>query len=144
MRVLVVQEDRRSAFTMAQAIEGWGYYAETAQTGHDAVRKVSQQIFEVVLLEIFLPDMTAHDLIPRFKQCQPKMGIITMTPFSSKELEREIRIKGIIYYLIKPFDLHILKDLLDHNLKNRRRRHLGNGGQWWDTTIFGSGCKADG
>jgi response regulator of citrate/malate metabolism len=62
-----------------------------------------------VLLEVFLPDVQAGDLIPQMKRIIPQMKrirpdviIIAMTGLNSRELEQKIRRQGILYYMIKP------------------------------------------
>ncbi len=114
MNVLVVEDDIVLASTIVQIIQRWGYLVDQSTTGEETLDKLSKKIFDVVLLDIFLPDTTAHDLIPKIKNFQPGIGIVTMTGYNSEELEREIREKGIIYYLLKPFNANEVKSILDH------------------------------
>jgi len=66
------------------------------------------------LLEVFLPDVQAGDLIPQMKRIRPDVRIITMTGYNSRELEQKIRRQGILYYMIKPFEEAYLKSILDY------------------------------
>jgi len=45
----------------------------------------------VVEVDISLPNMASQDLIVKFKELKPEIGIVTMTGTSNKELEKEIR-----------------------------------------------------
>jgi two-component system NtrC family response regulator/two-component system response regulator HydG len=61
-----------------------------------------------------LPDMSAQDLIIKLKESKPDIGIVTMTDANSSGQEKEIRTLGIVYYMIKPVDEKVLKEILDH------------------------------
>jgi len=56
-----------------------------------------------MLLDIYLPDCKGHELIPKFKEARPDMGIVTITGYNTRELELEVRQQGILYYMVKPY-----------------------------------------
>jgi len=121
MNILVVEDDVSIAEVIKESIEGLDHNGETAGTGQDALRKIRQKRFDLVFLDIFLPDCKGHELIPQFKEAWPDIGIVAMTGYNTRELEWEVRQHGIIYYMIKPFETKYLKSLLDHFLKRRSR-----------------------
>ena len=51
----------------------------------------------------------------------PKIGIVTLTDPNSRELESEVRLHGIFYYMIKPVCLKTLKEILDHVSKKNTK-----------------------
>ncbi len=114
MNILIVEDDPSSANLLKKNSEIWGYQVEVAASGSSALQKVKQMTFDLVLLDIFLPDYHGVDLISQFKSIQHDMGIIAMTGHNSRELELKIREQGIFYYLIKPFDMNSLKTILVH------------------------------
>jgi len=114
MNVLVVEDDVSVAQVIAESIEGYEHSVETAFTGRDALEKVRQKNFELVLLDIYLPDCMGYELIPQIKEVWPDIGIVTMTGYNSRELELNVRQQGIIYYMLKPFSMNEMKKLLDH------------------------------
>ena len=71
-------------------------------------------MFDLVLRDIFLPDINGVELIQKLKEVWPKIRIITMTGHNSRELEMEVRKQGIIYYMIKPVNIQNLKEIVDH------------------------------
>ena len=73
-----------------------------AENGRAALEKAFAMDFDLFLLDVFLPDMTAMDLIPRLRSFRPDARIITLTGQSTRELERELRELGIAYYMAKP------------------------------------------
>ncbi|RLB22537.1 MAG: response regulator, partial [Deltaproteobacteria bacterium] len=114
MNILIAEDDVAVASVLTESIQHWGYSAENADTCKDVLDKVKQKRFDLILLDIFLPDGEGHRLIPQLKELWPKVRIITMTGYNTREMEREVREQGILYYMIKPFDPMALKELLDH------------------------------
>ena len=114
MNILIVEDDIDVSSVLTESIHHWGYSAENAYTCRDALDKVKRKRFDLILLDIFLPDGKGHRLIPQFKELWPDVGIITMTGYNTRELEMHVREQGIIYYMVKPFEITSLKELLDH------------------------------
>jgi DNA-binding NtrC family response regulator len=120
MYILIVEDDLSTAAAMMESMETWGHQVEISAIGKDALAKVTQKKFELVFLDIFLPDCKGHELIPRFKEIQRDMGIVTMTGYNSRELELEVRQQGIHYFLTKPVQRKTLKEIVDHISKKKR------------------------
>jgi DNA-binding NtrC family response regulator len=114
MDVLVADSDIPALSNIVEMIQRWGHHAEKSETAQDTLEKVEEKPFDLVLLDMSLPDMTAQDLIGKLKELRPDIGIVTMTGTSTNELEKEIRTLGIVYYMSKPVSENILKDILDH------------------------------
>ena len=114
MNILIVEDDIDVSLVLTETIQYWGYSAENADTCKHALDKVKQKRFDLILLDIFLPDGKGHRLISQFKELWPDAGIVTMTGYNTRELEMEVREQGILYYMIKPFETKSLKELLDH------------------------------
>lgn len=120
MHILLVEDDVSVAKVIKQKVENLDHRVETAYTGQDALKKVRKKRFDLMLLDIFLPDCRGHELIPKFKEARPELGIVTMTDYNTRELELEVRQQGILYYLVKPFSGKEMEDLLDHIAKKHR------------------------
>jgi DNA-binding NtrC family response regulator len=114
MDVLVADSDIPALSNIVELIQRWGHHAEKSETAQDTLEKVEEKPFDLVLLDMSLPDMTAQDLIGKLKELRPDIGIVTMTGTSTNELEKDIRTLGIVYYMSKPVSENILKDILDH------------------------------
>lgn len=114
MNVLVVDNDVPALLALVGMIRAWGYKAEMSETGRETLEKIRERSFDLVLMNVTLPDMSAHELIKGIKELNPLLGIVTMTEKSTDELERGIRTLGIIYYMSKPVSEEHLKEILDH------------------------------
>ena len=114
MRVLMADDDESYLDTLRRMVCGWGHAVQPITTGTAALTKVSAERFDLLLLDVFLPDMTAMELIPALGAIAPDLPVITMTGQSSRELERELRGLGIAYYMSKPFPKGELYFILEH------------------------------
>ena len=114
MNVLIVDNDLSMSDRIAQQLKDWGHRSEIYATGKKALASIRDKFFDLVLLEVFLPDVQAGELIPQMKRIRPDVKIITMTGYNSRELEQKIRRQGILYYMIKPFEEAYLKSILDY------------------------------
>ncbi|MCP4163369.1 MAG: response regulator [Deltaproteobacteria bacterium] len=82
--------------------------------------KILKQInFDLIILDIVLPDYHGADLIPLLKSIQSNVEIIAMTRHNTRKLELMIRNLGVIYYIIKPFDMNIITRILAHMKKRK-------------------------
>ncbi len=114
MNVLIVEDDTDLSAFITDAVISWGHTAEEADTGKEAINKMYHHYFDLILLDIFLPDTKGHLLIPEIRKLWPQSNIISMTGYNSRDLEREVRKQGVLYYMIKPFDIDHLRSILDH------------------------------
>ncbi len=131
MKILIVEDDAAYREMLINRIEKWKHVFVSATTGAEALEKAGREIFDLFLLDVFLPDMTAMDLIPQIKALAPQTHIITMTGYSNRNLERELRELGISYYTAKPLAKRELKSILDHmSMRRDSESVIGQGQQF--------------
>ncbi len=119
MKILVIEDTLQVSRLLKMSIEKWGHTAVIAETGKQALSIVEKQIFDMILLDVFLPDTIAYELIPKLKQGWSGMQIITMTGHSSRDVEEKVRKQGIAYYMVKPVNLSELKSIIEHMSKKK-------------------------
>jgi CheY-like chemotaxis protein len=114
MKVLIVDDEVLQLEVIEKLITGWGHLSVLAGSGKQAIEQLRMSRFDLFMLDVFLPDMTAIELIPQIKALQSDARIITLTGQSSRELERRVRELGIAYYMAKPFQRDELHSILTH------------------------------
>lgn len=92
-----------------------GHEAELTTTVEEALSRLSRDFYNMVILDIDYPGGKGYDLIPRIKKFSQDIYIVAITAHNSRDLERKIRSQGVIYYMVKPFGMDEVKDLLDHS-----------------------------
>ncbi len=124
MNILLIENDPTMADIFTNAFEEWDHKSEWSVTGADALERVKQRDFDLILMDIFLPDIHGYELIPQIKKFQPEAGVVTMTDNNSRELELQVRKQGVIFYMVKPFSVTILKKILDHISEKNQRKNI--------------------
>ena len=114
MNILIIEHDMSYAQWLKENIGVRGFRIEILGKAQEALNRLRQKSFDLILVNIFLPDSTGPMLISEIKAISPKAGIIAMTDRNSRELEMQIRRLDILYYMIKPIDKKCLTRLLDH------------------------------
>ncbi len=111
---LLIIDDFFAASTVKKDVEKFVRSIEIANSAEDALMKVSNNKFDLVLLSISSKAFDGCKLIQRVKSICPDIKIITMTDRNSRSLELKIRKQGVIFYMIKPFNIKVLKDIVDY------------------------------
>jgi DNA-binding NtrC family response regulator len=103
-RILVVDDEEGMCEFLRYLLEGEGYGVELAHSATEALTKIEQEPFHLVLTDIKMPGMDGLEMLQRIKEADEKVVVIIMTAYSS--LDNAIRaIKYDAFnYLIKPFD----------------------------------------
>ena len=114
MKILIIEDAEPVSKLLKLQVERWGHKSVVAETGNEALTIIKKEMFDLILLDIFLPDTIAYDLIPKLKTEWSGMNIITMTGYSSGDVEQKVRSQGILYYMVKPVDLSELKHIIQH------------------------------
>jgi DNA-binding response OmpR family regulator len=114
MNILLVEDDPTAAQIMQDTMKLWQQDVVLATCGEAAVQATEQQQFDLVLLDIMLPDGFGYNFIPAIRKYQPDLKIITMTGNNTPEMEKRIREYGITYYMAKPVNFKELKDIINH------------------------------
>jgi CheY-like chemotaxis protein/signal transduction histidine kinase len=114
LRVLVVDDNVDSATGMGQVLELWGYEAQIAYNGQEAIERAMSLRPDVVLLDIGLPGMSGYE-IARVLRDQPDLArvhLVALTGFRGEEDVRRGREAGFHQYFTKPVDLNELRQYL--------------------------------
>jgi two-component system, OmpR family, response regulator RegX3 len=102
MRVLIVEDDDAIASPLAKGLEREGLDVDRVETGSDALRSTADVRFDVVLLDLGLPDRDGFDVC-RELRARSDVPIIVVTA-RSEEVDRVVGLElGADDYIVKPF-----------------------------------------
>jgi DNA-binding NtrC family response regulator len=104
-RILVIDDDKSIRKTLEAILKGEGYYVDTAENGKEAIEKTNSSYYNVVLIDIRLPDMEGTELLARMKDTTPKMRKIIVTGYPSLQNAVEAVNKEANAYILKPFNV---------------------------------------
>ena len=105
-RILVVEDDMPLAMLMVSVLTKIGCDVEAAWTGKQAIEKASETKFDLITLDIKLPDMTGFEICCELKQrhISWKTPVIFIAASPFQEDVEEAKRRGAVDYLIKPVD----------------------------------------
>ena len=93
---------------------------EVVHTGSDALAACVERSFDVLLLDISLPDVSGVELISQIEERSPDVDILIITGHASLDSAVHAVSRATVGYMIKPLDLDRLLGVLDRIAKRRR------------------------
>ena len=111
-RILLVEDDNSLRFTIAQFLELENYSVEAVGTTRDAIRRLGEESFPIVISDVYLDERTGLDVLGAAKNANPDCAVILMSGRGSMETVMAATRGGAFEYLAKPFDLDDLMDVV--------------------------------
>lgn len=102
-RILVVDDEKEFCEFLRILLEGKGYVVEEAYNGIEALAKLEQEPFDLILSDVRMPGMDGLELVRRAKETRKDVVVIMMTAFASLEGAFEAIRHDVSDYLTKPF-----------------------------------------
>ena len=124
--ILVVDDDAAVRKSLSSILSQEGYLVETVENGKQAIRSSEKSRFDMALIDIKLPDMDGTELLHRLKENQPHMVKIVITGFPTLENAMETVNEGADGYILKPFDVQKLLEMIRKHLKREIAEHVTN------------------
>ncbi len=118
-RVLIVEDSRSLAEHIKKGFEGGGYHAEAVLTGRAAADAFAADLWDIVLIDYYLPDMMGDQLLTDFMRQRPDAVCVMMTTDSRPELALAWIKAGAAAYLQKPFMVDYLLAVCDGTRRQR-------------------------
>jgi DNA-binding NtrC family response regulator len=117
--VIVIDDDKSILRTFTRILQKAGYYVDTAETGKEAIEKLTAQTYDVALIDIKLPDMDGPDLLMSKRENLANSVKILITGLSSGDYAPKTIQQGVDAFLIKPVKPEDLLSLIEEKLKDR-------------------------
>src|SRR5258708_2053899 len=123
-KILLVEDDRSIRRVFARYFSGHGFVVEETETFAAAYKSFEAIRPDVAVLDFQLPDGTALDLLPKFKELEPSVPIIILTGFGSMELGVSLIKHGAEQCLAKPLEPPALLLVVQKVLENSRNQQM--------------------
>jgi PAS domain S-box-containing protein len=118
--VLVVDDEMDVCRTLCDILDMNGYLVAAATTGEEALKRLEQQSYGVVVLDLQLPDMWGMELIDRIKQSQREVETIILTGHASLRTAIDAVAHSAFAYLQKPADMDQLLAIVRRACEKQR------------------------
>ena len=112
-RVLIVEDDSAARHGLEQLVKSWGFVAESAGDGREALEKVTTFRPAIVITDLVMPGMDGLELLRALQQQGADVTTLLLTAQGTVETAVEAMKEGAYDYLTKPVEIQRLKVLLD-------------------------------
>ena len=120
IRILVVDDE----LIVRESLIGWlkksGYEVAGAEGGRSALAMLKEQEYDLIFLDIKMPDMGGIEVLDHIKTDYPHSMVVMITAYGSVETAVEAMKRGANDYLMKPFEPEQLVLLVEKLLQQKK------------------------
>jgi len=134
LRIAIVDDEEIVCRRLSQTLSGEGFEVESFIMGRSFLERMMQQAFDIVFLDLRLPDLDGIEILERIKKLKQETEVIIITGHQSVETAVEAMRNGAYHYIAKPFNLSEIrllakgaKDKISMLHENRRLRAVLRG-----------------
>src|SRR5579885_2364552 len=112
-KLLLVEDDPALQFTIQTALEEKGYAVDAVSTTGEAIDRLRDSAYPIVISDIYLDERTGLDVLNAAKQSNPRCSVILMTGRGTMETVMAATRGGVFDYIAKPFDLDVMIEAVE-------------------------------
>jgi len=121
LKILAIEDEETSSVLYTNVLGQVGHEVMIVRTGTEAVQKINAETFDLIILDLKLPDTDGIDVLKRIKTQISWTPVVIITAHPSLESSIEaIRTGGVYEYLIKPFGHQQLLDAVNRALERAK------------------------
>jgi DNA-binding NtrC family response regulator len=117
--ILVVDDEPAIQDILTWALSAEGYRVATAGNGEEALSRVEQEEFDIIVTDIVMPGLDGLEVLERSRILNPRAAVIVMTAYAALETAIAALRRGASDYLEKPFSVDLLKERVQRLLQYR-------------------------
>lgn len=131
VRVLVVDDEEIVRESLSDWLKKFGYQVETAENGTRGLEKIRAQKWNVLLVDLKMPDISGLEVLRQARKMQPDASVVIITAYATVDTAIQAMKDGAYDYVVKPFDPDEIsalikrivehQDLVDENIFLRRQ-----------------------
>ena len=110
--VLVVDDEKLICMDLQKIITSQGHDVVTTQNGLDAMRMIEDLSFDLVFLDLMLPDINGLDVLKEIKKTKSHLPVVLVTGYPDSEAMNQALELGPVSVLKKPFNRQQIRDIL--------------------------------
>ena len=127
IRILVVDDERSIGIALQRLLTGRGYGVDTVVSGEEAVARLGQSAYHLVITDLSLKTFSGMDVLRWIREHTPDTAVIMITAYGSEKIAVDAMKLGAADYIPKPFDndeLELVVDRVIEGLTLRRDLRL--------------------
>jgi DNA-binding NtrC family response regulator len=120
--ILVVDDESEIREGLELLLRGEGYGVSSAETGESGLEKLEQHPYDLLLLDVSLPDRNGLDMLKEIHRRDPQLSIVLITAYGSIDMARAAFKNGAMDYITKPWSNDELLVQVAQAVESRRLR----------------------
>ncbi|HEX7216452.1 MAG TPA: sigma-54 dependent transcriptional regulator, partial [Methylomirabilota bacterium] len=120
-RIVIAEDDEDLAFVLREALRRQRYEIQVSPTAGGLLERLKSDPYDLILLDVRLPDMDGLDAIPKCRELAPDTPIIVMTAHGTRETAMDAITRGAYDFFTKPLKMDEFQVVVSRALD---RRHL--------------------
>ncbi len=122
LEILVLDDEPIVGARIKPSLEKEGYRVEIMTDSMQAMSRIEQKRFDIVVTDFRMSRVTGLDLLRAQKRLWPDTEVIIITGYATMEIAREAMQSGVFDFIAKPFRLHELKKIIERAAEAIRKR----------------------
>ena len=119
-RILIVDDEAIVIRSCMRILDGDEFQVESVQDGRQALSKVEENSYDVMILDVMMPNIDGLEVLRRVKETHPNVDVIMITGLSQIDTAVQAMKLGAFDYIAKPFEPDELKLVVQRALERRR------------------------
>ena len=132
-KTLLIVEDDPYISELASRILKSNHRIEVAFTGKEAIDMFAPNKYDIVLLDVQLPEMSGSMVLQNIVQKAPRQAVVIMTAHGGSDLAEELMMEGAVDFIQKPFKAEQLRKVI--NIAAHRENYLISNTQFEEKVI---------
>jgi len=121
-RILVVDDEPNICGLMQELLAGQRYVIETCLNGQDALAKIQESAYDMVISDLKMPGISGIELIKSVKAASPDTATVLITGYATVETAVKALRYGADDYVTKPFNIEELRKVVSRGLESKQLR----------------------
>ena len=117
--ILIVDDDEVMCHTLSDVLKKMSYEVITVKTAEDALHALRDATFDIILLDIVLPDMNGLDVLQKIREIENDSFVIMMTAYADVQTAVTAMKGGAYDYINKPFEIDELRLIIKKALETK-------------------------
>ena len=118
-KILVVDDEKSILLLLREALGQWGYQVKTASSGTEALEILRTELFDAMLSDVRMPDMSGLDLLREVRKQDESIEVVMMTGYPTIASAVQALKEGAYDYLSKPLILDELRHLMARMMERK-------------------------
>ena len=119
-KILLIDDDPGITDTLQRVLADEGYEVTVEKRGDEGLARAVKDTFNTVITDLKLPGLSGLELVRQLHAVRPRLPIILITAFGTTQTAIEATKSGAYDYLLKPFEMPQLLDLIRHSVDSNR------------------------